>query len=1571
MTQRLLIRANLLLAAVFVGFFLFLSAGRSEAGLIAGNVASLAPAISGETLVSVQPGDSQVYAGQPFTVSVSIAALGEPLNAFQFDLEYDSSILKLDGLEVGPLLRATGRNLICPEPTFPDEGLVRVACASSGRNPGPVSDGSLVELTFQAIAPGTSALNLVTVDLVGAGVPPASIDAGTLPAQVTVLSDKPAGALVYLPLIVRSGAGRVFSTNSEQPGRMNLQHDHYTSLVPRISDGGNRQPLGDCYPTDLDCDRYVDEADVSLVAGHWDCAAGDSCYGAGFDLDANDTIDVLDLAWVGNDFDVTAPRVSILVPGADQTFAAGDLAVSGVVTGAHAIVSVEVNEISATLEGNNFSASIPMTGGNQSLDVIAVDELGKRGLASSIVKIDAEGPEIRIEKPRNRQAIYTLTPTITLSYHDFLTTVELGTLQVQVVDSTGGVLDVTGDLLVGDAGASGRVAAALKENTSYTLTVTLEDAYGNPGFASTRFYVPPDPGAITPPEEADRTGWIAGVVFDSANCDQYLVDCRGLPGAAVTLSLAGGDTVTGTVITGPDGFFAFPIDETDTYWLRAEMEGYTYGQRSALVELDQSVATNNIYLTPIDPVVTLVSSTITETVVHTSSDGVLVLEIPPGSVPAGQVVTVTATNFRHVEFLPSGALPEGTWETYAFNLGGDSEITFIHPITLSMQNYRGFAPGTLIPMGYWNQKTMQWEHEGVGVVDPSGEWVTVQISRFSNHDINFPGGVPVAGQVEVEVEDETNDDESDCEAGEFGCFIGLRQGILREEIELPPVQVLGETEAPKLLYSSARTFPGKVIDVKYSQQVDPTVDASAYIGYELTIAGQQTPQYYISRPEENGEVGRFRYLWDGTDAQGSRLAPGVYPYSIQFYFPYTSQYCRPEGLIFGNPPDCDNFPTGVFVEATLGERVEGNVELGPEGDVALGEGWMLAGHQQLYRDDAGRVLISSDNRLDEFYFPERPDLGDEPILAWVNSDDDSLQSISESSARAWPNRLLNVGQNPEQVALSPDGRYAYVTNYADDTVSLVDLATNQEMAAIGVGKGPYDTDNPRGIAVSADGHWAYVTNESSNSLSIVDLQLWRQAAIIDLSWGTAHDVALSPDGHYAYVTHYNHYRVSKIDLDTHSEVAVFNVGYGPAGIDVSPDGQYVYVAQQSHFEPGRLTRLDTVTGDTVDYAVSDNARDVALSADGTHAYIICAGLATKAFSVVDLASGTEESVVDLGAIPSSLALSPDGMAAFITASSNDRDLLIQVDLSTLEISSLGAGGKGARGLAISPDGETACTANFDSHNLSVIDLNQNPVAAVPVGHSPNGLALSLDGRWAYVANYDDDTLNGVNLQTAGVVLTTTVGNQPYRVVLAREGNRALVANRWVDGILSIVDTVSGHELAAMEVGAYPQDIVLSPAGDVAYITHQFHSNVSIIDLNNQGKTGSIDAESYYPLGGLAILPDGETLLVTSEFYDQLAILDLVEGKQVGTIDVGETPKGIAVTRDGSTAYVAIYGDLFDASNDYVSIVDLANWQVTGQITVGDKPGKLALAPDGDYLYVANTGSHTISVVDLDAGKEIA
>jgi YVTN family beta-propeller protein len=86
--------------------------------------------------------------------------------------------------------------------------------------------------------------------------------------------------------------------------------------------------------------------------------------------------------------------------------------------------------------------------------------------------------------------------------------------------------------------------------------------------------------------------------------------------------------------------------------------------------------------------------------------------------------------------------------------------------------------------------------------------------------------------------------------------------------------------------------------------------------------------------------------------------------------------------------------------------------------------------------------------------------------------------------------LIEVGNNPQEVLLTDD--YAFVTNMDDDTVSVVELATNAVVKTITVGDAPFS------LALYKDGagddKYVYVGNIESNTISIIDVATLSVAA---------------------------------------------------------------------------------------------------------------------------------------------------------------------------------------------------------------------------------------------------------------------------------------------------------------------------------------------------------------------------------------------------------------------------------------------------------------------------------------------
>lgn len=116
---------------------------------------------------------------------------------------------------------------------------------------------------------------------------------------------------------------------------------------------------------------------------------------------------------------------------------------------------------------------------------------------------------------------------------------------------------------------------------------------------------------------------------------------------------------------------------------------------------------------------------------------------------------------------------------------------------------------------------------------------------------------------------------------------------------------------------------------------------------------------------------------------------------------------------------------------------------------------------------------------------------------------------------------------------------------------------------------------------------------------------------------------------------------------------------------------------------------------------------------------------------------------------------------------------------------------------------------------------------------------------------------------------------------------------------------------------------------------------------------------------VAATHDGSKVLVTNWCSMDLDVVDTAKGEVVQTIPTGgKHPRGIAITPDDTTAFVAVMG------SDKTVKVDLASGEVTDFAVTGDGPRHLLVSPDGSKLYISNNGAGTVSEVDATTGKTL-
>ena len=104
-----------------------------------------------------------------------------------------------------------------------------------------------------------------------------------------------------------------------------------------------------------------------------------------------------------------------------------------------------------------------------------------------------------------------------------------------------------------------------------------------------------------------------------------------------------------------------------------------------------------------------------------------------------------------------------------------------------------------------------------------------------------------------------------------------------------------------------------------------------------------------------------------------------------------------------------------------------------------------------------------------------------------------------------------VGMHPAYVVVSPDGRFAYVTNGGDNTVSVIDTVAQHVVATISVGQFPH------GLRISPDGKQIWVANLKGGTVSVIDTASQKEIAQVPAGKGPA-QVGFTPDGRLVLVS---------------------------------------------------------------------------------------------------------------------------------------------------------------------------------------------------------------------------------------------------------------------------------------------------------------------------------------------------------------------------------------------------------------------------------------------------------------------
>jgi YVTN family beta-propeller protein len=173
--------------------------------------------------------------------------------------------------------------------------------------------------------------------------------------------------------------------------------------------------------------------------------------------------------------------------------------------------------------------------------------------------------------------------------------------------------------------------------------------------------------------------------------------------------------------------------------------------------------------------------------------------------------------------------------------------------------------------------------------------------------------------------------------------------------------------------------------------------------------------------------------------------------------------------------------------------------------------------------------------------------------------EDTGQGIVLDAADGHVLAKLPVGGEPEGVTLSPDGRHVYMSSEGDHHVAVIDTAANRVVATLKVG------ERPRFTEFSDDGSLAFVSGENDGSITVIDARTLRVLRTIRLQGPLTRPVGMvvSHDGKRLYAVTGRGRNLLELDIATGQILRMLDVGPRPWGVALSPAGDVLYTANGS------------------------------------------------------------------------------------------------------------------------------------------------------------------------------------------------------------------------------------------------------------------------------------------------------------------------------------------------------------------------------------------------------------------------
>jgi YVTN family beta-propeller protein len=223
-------------------------------------------------------------------------------------------------------------------------------------------------------------------------------------------------------------------------------------------------------------------------------------------------------------------------------------------------------------------------------------------------------------------------------------------------------------------------------------------------------------------------------------------------------------------------------------------------------------------------------------------------------------------------------------------------------------------------------------------------------------------------------------------------------------------------------------------------------------------------------------------------------------------------------------------------------------------------------------------------------------------------------------------RMMEGGSDPENFAVSKDGKTLYVSNEDASGISFIDVPSGKLTKTVKTG------DEPEGVNITPDGKLVYSTSEDEGTLAVIDPIAGKLVKTFQVGH-RPRNVVFLPDGLHGYCNLENDAAIALFDAVKNEKIKSISLGkpgeVKPMGLALSPDASKLYVTTgRGH----TVTVVDTATNQPAgSFEVGQRPWGIALTKDGNT--LVTANGPSGDVSVIDAATLTVRKKIHSGGGP--------------------------------------------------------------------------------------------------------------------------------------------------------------------------------------------------------------------------------------------------------------------------------------------------------------------------------------------------